>query len=271
MENLNNVILVPTDFSEVCENAAFQAAKAAQNLEYKVVLLHVIDKNSPSGDEIEEKLEALAVKLVESYNITVDYVAKEGDIFTTIPEESKDLGASLLFLGTHGKSGLQKITGSFALKVITNSHCPTIVVHKREFAEGFKNIVLPITSDAGPWEKTQWTTFIAKTFGSKVDILIPHTEEAAVKETAEKIGDILKQNDVEFTITAAEKTGFTKQVIDHATSVNADLIMIMTKPDTNFTDFILGSYDEEIMFNTSQIPVMCINPRKSNYKIIGMM
>ncbi|MDZ7775321.1 MAG: hypothetical protein U5L09_06735 [Bacteroidales bacterium] len=48
------------------------------------------------------------------------------------------------------------------------------------------------------------------------------------------------------------------------------MIMIMTNPDSTFKTFLLGSYDEEIIFNASQIPVMCINPRKFNYKILGM-
>jgi hypothetical protein len=57
-------------------------------------------------------------------------------------------------------------------------------------------------------------------------------------------------------------------VIDHATSNNYDLIMIMTNPDTSWTKYLLGSYDEEIIFNGSQIPVMCINPRKYNWEKI---
>jgi nucleotide-binding universal stress UspA family protein len=45
---MNNIILVPADFSEVCNNAMKQAVEAAKFLKYKVVLLHVIDKNSKS-------------------------------------------------------------------------------------------------------------------------------------------------------------------------------------------------------------------------------
>jgi hypothetical protein len=44
--------------------------------------------------------------------------------------------------------------------------------------------------------------------------------------------------------------------------------MIMTNPEKGFKSFLLGSYDEDIIFNTSQIPVMCINPRDFNWKKI---
>ena len=40
----------------------------------------------------------------------------------------------------------------------------------------------------------------------------------------------------------------------------ADLIMIMTMPDVDLTGFSFSAWDEQIMFNESQIPVMCINP-----------
>ena len=36
--------------------------------------------------------------------------------------------------------------------------------------------------------------------------------------------------------------------------------MILTGPDMYSPDFDLGSWDEKIMFNQAQIPVMCINP-----------
>ena len=43
---MNDIILVPTDFSEVCSNAASQAAEAAKLLNMKVVLLHIINSET---------------------------------------------------------------------------------------------------------------------------------------------------------------------------------------------------------------------------------
>ena len=45
----NNIILVPTDFSEVCENAIDQGVALAQFLKYKVCILHVIDKQTEAN------------------------------------------------------------------------------------------------------------------------------------------------------------------------------------------------------------------------------
>jgi nucleotide-binding universal stress UspA family protein len=216
---------------------------------------------------INEKLEAIAVELREQYGIEAEGMAREGSIFTTISDVAKDIGANLLYLGTHGKVGMQHLTGSYALKVVTSSPAPVIVVQKRSFDEGYGHIVLPITSDSGPWEKTKWAAHIAKQFHSEIHIY--QMAGANIDEAVKQITEFFDKNSISYTIKVAGKnTNFAKQVIDYATSNNADLVMIMTDPDQSLKRYILGSWDEQIIFNTSQIPVMCINPRKLNWQKI---
>ncbi|MFP4470821.1 MAG: universal stress protein [Bacteroidota bacterium] len=274
-ENMNNLVLVPTDFTAVGDNAINQAAEAAKFLSYKVVILHVIDKttkaqlrkDSLEAEAVQEKLDALAEDVKSKFGIEAEGIAREGSIFTTISEVAKEIGANLLYLGTHGKVGMQHITGSYALKVVTSSPAPVIVVQKRSFDEGYRHIVLPITSDSGPWEKTKWAAHIAKQFKSEIHIYQMSGE--AIDEAVEQITAFFTKNEISYTIRVANKnTNFAKQVVDYATSNNADLIMIMTDPDQSFKRFILGSWDEQIIFNSSQIPVMCINPRKLNWQKI---
>jgi nucleotide-binding universal stress UspA family protein len=283
-EKMNNIILVPTDFSEVCESAIKQAVEAARYLKFKVLLLHVIDKDTVAYlhkenlplEAIDGKLKVIADDIRNNQGIEVEYLAKDGNIFTTISEVAKDLGVSLVILGTHGKVGMQKLTGSFALKVVTSSPVPVIVVQKRPFGKGYKNIVMPITSPDGPWEKTQWAVYIARQFDAKVHLFTPWDASAGVKDAVKTIAGYLAKNNVKFTEVAAEKSlglhdggTFSNHVIDYAAASNSDMILIMTNPDKNLATYLLGSYDEQIMFNFSEIPVMCINPRKINYDIAG--
>jgi nucleotide-binding universal stress UspA family protein len=271
----NPIFLVPTDFSEVCANAAHRAASLAKDFNYKIVLLHVIDKNTLGElkkegkglESIDERLKELANTLIKENVIQVETIAREGDIFTTIAEVAEELKASLIFLGTHGKVGLQKITGSFALRVITSSEIPTIVVQKRQFTKGLSKIVMPITSDSGPWAKTKWAAAIAKEFNSTIHIF--HLPGDEMEDIITMITNHFQVNEVKFEIISADKSGnFTKQVLDYATAQNADMILILTNPDKSLSTFLLGSYDEDIIFNPSQIPVMCINPRDFNWKKI---
>lgn len=274
-ENMNNIVLVPTDFTPVGDNAINQAAEAAKFLNYKLVVLHVIDSTTKSQlkkdnleeSSISEKLDAITQDVKNNFGIESEGIAREGTIFSTISDVAKEIGANLLYLGTHGKVGMQHITGSYALKVVTSSPAPVIVVQKRSFDEGYRHIVLPITSDSGPWEKTKWAAHIASQFKSEIHIYQMAGEH--IDEAVKQITEFFAKNDVVFTVRVAQKnTNFAKQVIDYATSNNADLIMIMTDPDQSLKKFILGSWDEQIIFNTTQIPVMCINPRKFNWQKI---
>jgi hypothetical protein len=216
---------------------------------------------------IDQRLQELAQELIKENLIQVETIAREGEIFTTIAEVADDLKASLIFLGTHGKVGLQKITGSFALRVVTSSEVPTIVIQKRPFGKGLSKIVMPITSNAGPWAKTKWAAAIAKEFNSTIHIF--HLPDEDKEDVITMITNHFQVNDVKFVVEAADKTGnFTKQVLDYATAENADMILIMTNPDKSLKTYLLGSYDEDIIFNPSQIPVMCINPRDFNWKKI---
>lgn len=274
-----DIILVPTDFSEVCANAANQAAEAAKWLNSKVVLLHVINNETKAylknenlqPSAIDEKLNDIATSLRSTYGIEVSTVTREGSIFTEIADVIKEMEVGLVYLGTHGKVGLQHLTGSFALKVITSSQAPTVVVQKRPLDNGYRKIVLPITSEAGPHEKTKWAVFIAKMFNATIHIFRTAEATDEVYNASKHLADYLKKNEVAFVERSAERnSNFAKQVIDYATTNNADMIMIMTDPDKSFTSYFLGRYDEEIIFNSSQIPVMCVNPRRFNYEVLGL-
>lgn len=266
MDPLKNLILVPTDFSEVCENALNQAADAARFFNYKIALLHVLDKQSDRNEVVISRLNDLSESIAKSHGVVVDTFTREGDIFSTIPEVAKDLGAKLIFLGTHGKVGMQKLTGSYAMKIVTSSPVPVIVTQERAFKDGYKKIILPITSDAGPVEKTNWAIYMARAFKSEVHIF--HLNKAEIEATVRMLTLNLSNHNIKYVVNVSEGGDFTKNVIDYSAANNADLIMIMTNPDKNFKTFLLGSYDEELMFNIPKIPVMCINPRQYNWEKI---
>ena len=115
--NLKNIILVPTDFSEACLNAANQAISTAKLLNHEVVLLHVInsqtkaflkEENLPT-EAIKHKITILADDLAQLSKIEVGFIIREGSIFTTISDVAEEIGANLIFLGTHGKTGIQHL------------------------------------------------------------------------------------------------------------------------------------------------------------------
>lgn len=272
-QQLNDIVLVPTDFSETCQNAINHGVELAEFLDYKLVLLHVINRESKSQlkkenlevSAITEKLDDIANEIRENSRITVETLTREGSIFDEIHGSASDIGAKLMVLGTHGKKGMQYLVGSFALKVVTKSPIPTVVVQEKSFGKGYKNIVFPINSFTEARQQVQWAIHMAKTFGSFINIFRePHTDPILANKiniVSNQIEEAFKKYGTKYKIQDAEKSGkFAERMLDYAVEEKADMIMIMTDADIFSPDFNAGAWDEKMMFNKAQIPVMCINP-----------
>ncbi|MCX6251488.1 MAG: universal stress protein [Bacteroidetes bacterium] len=269
----NNIILVPTDFSEVCENAIDQGVELAQYLNYKVCILHVIDKQTEATlkkekltpDTIDEKLKSYKDLYEQKYNVEIGIMSRKGTIFKVIGKVASELKANLMVLGTHGKQGIQHLFGSHALRVVLDSPCPVVVVQKRTFGEGYKEIVFPISNELESRQAIDWLVLISRLFNSKI-ILYQSLESdpalnSRLKIISQQIGSYLKIEKVNFEVIIAEQTkNFSSQVISYAVNNKSNLIMIMTMPGGDMPGFSFSAWDEHMMFNEAEIPVMCINP-----------
>lgn len=272
-QQLKDIILVPTDFSETCLNAIDHGTELAEYLNYKLMILHVINRESKNNlkkekldvSVITEKLDDIANDIREQTRIEVETLTTEGSIFDKIHQTAKDTGAKLMVLGTHGKKGLQYLLGSYALKVVTKTPVPTIVVQKRGFNDGYNKIVFPVNGFTEARQQVHWAIHMARTFGSEINIFRQAQTDPALKNkmkvVSAQIVEAFNKYKIKYSIHEAEKQGnFAGQLITYASNVKADLIMIMTDADVFSPDFNAGAWDEKMMYNEPQIPVMCINP-----------
>jgi len=135
-------ILCPVDFSETSQHALDRAAAIARWYQATLTLLFVFP-NLPVMDlpplELEDaernrllvELRRMADRLPSG--ITLDCRVREGaSIHDEIVAQATAIHADLLVLGTHGRSGFQRLfLGSVAEKVIRKAACPTLVVPPR--------------------------------------------------------------------------------------------------------------------------------------------
>jgi len=190
-----------------------------------------------------------------------------GNIFDDIGTTAAEIGAELIFMGTHGATGWQKIVGSHALKVITQSEVPFIVVQEKGIKEtGYDDIVAPLDLHKSTKQKLEIVANMAKYFNSKVHIITPkETDEFLLNQLERNIyfaKNYLGERDIEFTTKMADKGGFDDQIIEHANNVNADLICIMNLQKNSLMGMgLLGSnYEQRLITNDSEIPVLLVNP-----------
>ncbi len=141
-------ILVPSDFSESSDNALKEAVDIAEKFGSSIVLLHVIssdmvqcaDHYCLSADlmqQIEEdsirasrqRLEKAVNAIIASRGIEIVFDIQRGVPSETILAEQKRVGADLIVIASHGRTGLKKLLlGSVAEKVVRNAECQVMVV-----------------------------------------------------------------------------------------------------------------------------------------------
>ncbi|HTX87461.1 MAG TPA: universal stress protein, partial [Bacteroidales bacterium] len=240
---------------------------------YKVHILHVINKQTRSylkkneleTSYIEEKLNAYREKYEKESGIRVETATREGSIFTEINQYAADCMANMMILGTHGKQGFQHLFGSYALKVVLDSPCPVVVVQKRSFGKGYHDILFPLSNELEPRQKIQWAMMIARLFDSRIHIFQANEKDPGLNSRLKIIGSqitqVFTENKVPYLQVTADKPGdFASQVLEYGIKTQVDLIMIMTVPFVDVPGFSVAAWDEKMMFNEAQIPVMCVNP-----------
>lgn len=273
----NRLVLIPTDFSEVCNNAVKHGVELASSLNYEVCILHVLDRRSKTIlkeqklgiESLEKKLKAYKTRYEKRCGVTISTLLREGTIFDVINAVAEELGANLMIMGTHGKQGFQHIFGSYALKIVLDCPCPVIVVQKRGFGKGYHDIVLPVSNTLEPRLKVQWALLMAKLFGSRIHLFVAKEQDkdqqSRLKVITKQITKIFDEKKVPYSIIDAERSAsFAAQVLLYSTVHKMDMIMILTAPQVDVPGFSVSGWDEKMMFNMDQIPVMCINPTEVN-------
>jgi nucleotide-binding universal stress UspA family protein len=276
MEEKPKIIVVPWDFTPVAEHALAHAAKIGRMVHNEVCLLHIVDKRI-KPQEMGEKMAALKLVANENstkYNMPIDVHISKGSIFSAIAEfvndkeKKKEKEVTLVVMGTHGMKGMQKLTGSWALKVIVKSTVPFIVVQDPPAdQEKYHNIVFPVDFKKENKEKIKMAIYMGKYFESKIHMLVTvSTDQNLIKKTKINLNFAIRyfiQNNIEYEIHEVPTGNFAEQTLEFAQKINADLILIVTTKNITFADYMIGASEQYIIANSSKIPVCCINPRSS--------
>lgn len=254
--------IVPHDFTEVADIALEHAIATAKPLGAEIFLLHVVGKNKDIS-AAETKLKDLISK--RSDDVKLIPSVRVGNIFEDIGDFAAEHHAELIFMGTHGTHGWQHLTGMNALKVITHSTTPFVVVQEKTPKEtGYEDIVVPLDLNKETKQKLAIVANIATYFKSKVHVITPEeTDEFLshqVKANIQFAKKYFSERDIEVTATIVSSGGFDKAVVKHAVSIDADLIAIMNLNKNNMLGVLTASHEEYIITNDAQIPALIVNP-----------
>lgn len=145
-------ILVPTDFSSCARRAVDYAADLARESNARVVLHHATElplgvqgneRIHPEGAHeavrVDEYARAAARAHLEDEaeriggDVRVVTRAELGSTVQSILQAAEELGADLIVMGTHGRTGLRRgLMGSVAERVVRSAPCPVLTLRLDE-------------------------------------------------------------------------------------------------------------------------------------------
>jgi len=274
MEKNNKTLLVPCDFTEVATNALQHAAILSAKLKAKIIAFNVVKKEKDIVDAIEQ-LKNFVSKACLPKGIEIEFSAKAGNIYDAIKEEAETTGAIFVIMGTHGITGMQKLIGSKAIKVIANSIIPFIVVQEKPVTKDyFSKIVVPVDFTVENKEKLRWAHYLAVYFKSSMVLYVVNiTDEVLLKKVKANLlfaKKYLDEREINYEIHIAPSVNkFSDSIIEFTNKINANGLLIMTTKDPQFTDYIFAAAEQQIIANTAKTPVICINPRTDIKKYVG--
>lgn len=262
-------IIVPWDYSEKAEFALLHAINISKSTLSPIILVHITKRETDNIQNL-NKLSSIAKDIANKNGMDISCMVRTGIIFTEISKIIAETDAMIAIMGTHGIKGFQKLTGSWALKVITGSKAPFIVVQDRPQLDAvITKIVLPMDFKLEEREKLVWTNFIASIYKCKFYICYAETGDEIIQKRT--IGNIkaacayLEGKGINYELHQLPgDDGIAKETIKFAQSIDSSMIIVMTTKNIKFQDYVLGASEQQIIANSSKIPVMCVNPKTSS-------
>ncbi len=144
-------ILCPTDYSATSDNAVRYAVEFARKVGAHVRFVHILSAATPPEKTVETpELPALEQEdddaLPEQFSrllmaekkkgLDADFRVIKGEAPKVIAEQAHSWGADLIIMGSHGRTGLQRlIMGSVAEEVFRSSDIPVLLVKEQAAAK----------------------------------------------------------------------------------------------------------------------------------------
>ena len=275
--NSTQNILVPIDFSEQSIIALGQSYNLARYTNAEVTLLFVMEEDSSllffkkskkqESDlekQIKVKLSEIAGEAARASGVKINTMVARGKIYEEVARVAEELSSQFIIMGTNGSVGFKKFIGSNTLRIIREAPCPVITIKGKQHRAGCKNIVLPLDLTKETKEKVNKAIEVAKYFKSDIRIVTVLTggDEFLVKKLIRQLNqvrDFIKSKEVHCTADAVKGNSVTDEVVEFAKKVDADLIMIMTQQELDWTELFIGPQAQQII-NGTDVPVLSIRP-----------
>ena len=251
-------IIIPVDFTRAAEKAAEFAIGLNKEFQAKLTFLHIIDNE-------EDKIQATAsmdsfVDNLSLENHETEQLIVKGKFLEDIGKIADAAKADLIVMGTHGEKGMQKVFGSYALRVVEGTKRPLFIVQESSAFKPIKTIVQTIDLEKESVQVIRYAAGLAKKFNAKV-LLVggKHTDselKAKVNTNMLFCIDQLKSQSVEFEFHFLERKNFDDNLIEFCKEKQVDLLAA-THYESTFYAFS-DKFVQHLIMNELHIPILTV-------------
>jgi nucleotide-binding universal stress UspA family protein len=288
-------ILCPVDFSEISRHALDHAAAIAGWYEARLTLLYVF-ANLPTmdlpslvlEDADRERLVADLRRMAAAVprEVPVDFRVREAQyVHEEILAQLGATRADLLVLGTHGRSGVQRLfLGSVTEKIIRKATCPTLVVPPRapDMPAGapiqFRRILCAVDFSESSLEAAAYALTLAGQADAQLTLLyvvelppvlieeptVPaldlfRVREAAAADARRRLHELIPEQARTYcTVETAVVEGRAyREILRHATERQSDLIVMGVHGRGALDPLLFGSTTHHVI-RASRCPVVIV-------------
>ena len=270
-------IIVPIDFSKESLNGLRLALIFANQFKSNVQMVYVQRVVTEIGRVMIEEEHKTAVqnfeKLIDEYasklhdGLELTYIIKKGKVYREVVNQAAAFEDTAVICSTHGASGFEEFfLGSNAFKIVSATEAPVITIRHGSVPREIRKIVMPIDITSDTRQKVPITTEIAKAFGAEIHVVAVSSNQSddivtKLNAYTKQVCDYIKDYDVQFKTAKLNGDNITDIIIEYALDINADMISIMTEQSLSITNFVLGTYAQQ-MLSKSPIPVLSVTPQE---------
>ncbi len=256
------IYLSPIDFSTVSETAMRLALDLAIANDGSVLMLHFVDKKQ-AVKEARERFVTFTENLTDAERALVTTKVLVGNIYDSISIASDVVGASLIVMGTHGATGLQKLFGSHALKLVSSTSTPFMITQGGNTSGPIRNIVMPYYFERESMQIASFAASIAKQFNATIHLVGSHHTDEWLAIKTQTNQTVLRRFFAEHGIKCElqnlqQRKTYEQELLAYAESVDADLLAVSYHHSDTFLP-TMHSFVQHLLENDRQIPVLTVN------------
>jgi nucleotide-binding universal stress UspA family protein len=294
-------ILCGADFSENSKEAFHMACALAVEDKTRLFVLYVVEPDwvakaprylgqwvvpSSATESLHGFLKRqMADVYVPIQPLDVECRTSEGDPAEQILRLAEKIGADLIVMGTHGRTGLRRLlTGSVATAVLRGARCPVLALRclgTAPTAEGIRVILHPTDSSDVSEAALRVAQSLARELGAKLVLLsvLPFAvlfNELAVtvdpqeyRAALERVGKHLDSPDLKYPVeTRLVQGDAADEILRTAREIGCDLIVMGTHGRTGLSRFLMGRVAESVL-RKADSAVMVVKPHQGGTFGIG--